>query len=223
VLDEDAHEWFSVNDPDRNQTWVFDVTFLASGWQCIWGAGCEGVYRQPAQDRLEGCCTHGAHFVDGDDVSTASNAARRLTPQQWQFSSRAAKNGFISKNRDGSVRTRIVDGACIFLNRPGFAGGAGCALHAAAMAAGERPLDWKPNVCWQLPLRRDDHTDSYGHVTTTIREWKRRDWARAGKTSTGGARRRRRPSAGRCRCGDRSPTSLLRWWGRPCTTVWRRT
>ena len=52
--------------------------------------------------------------------------------------------------------TRVVDGACIFLNRPDFPGGAGCALHRAALEAGERPLDWKPEVCWQLPLRLDD-------------------------------------------------------------------
>ena len=66
------------------------------------------------------------------------------------------------------------------MNRPGFAGGPGCALHAAALAAGDRPLDWKPNVCWQLPLRRDDATDGYGHETSTIREWKRRDWGEGG-------------------------------------------
>ena len=41
-------------------------------------------------------------------------------------------------------------------------------------------MDGKPNVCWQLPLRRDDAEDGYGHVTTTIREWKRRDWGDGG-------------------------------------------
>ena len=41
-------------------------------------------------------------------------------------------------------------------------------------------LDWKPEVCWQLPLRRIDETDQYGHVTSTIREWKRRDWGEGG-------------------------------------------
>ena len=74
----------------------------------------------------------------------------------------------------------MVDGACIFLNRPGWPGGAGCALHQAAWAADERPMDWKPDVCWQLPLRLQEHTDEHGHVTSTLREWKRRDWGEGG-------------------------------------------
>jgi hypothetical protein len=76
--------------------------------------------------------------------------------------------------------TRRVDGACIFLNRPGFEGGAGCAFHIAATEANERPLDWKPNVCWQLPLRLEYHTDTNGWVNTVVREWKRRDWGDGG-------------------------------------------
>ena len=42
-------------------------------------------------------------------------------------------------------------------------------------------MDWKPEVCWQLPLRRVDDTDVYGHVTSTVREWKRRDWGEGGQ------------------------------------------
>ena len=76
--------------------------------------------------------------------------------------------------------TRLVDDACIFLNRPGFAGGTGCALHIGALAAGERPLDWKPNVCWQVPIRLEHSTDENGHVTSRLREWKRRDWGEGG-------------------------------------------
>ncbi|MEZ5322719.1 MAG: hypothetical protein R2698_11730 [Microthrixaceae bacterium] len=49
-----------------------------------------------------------------------------------------------------------------------------------ALAAGERPLDWKPDVCWQLPLRLVGETDQNGHVTNTLREWKRRDWGDGG-------------------------------------------
>ncbi|MFZ1491572.1 MAG: hypothetical protein WAS51_16665, partial [Ilumatobacteraceae bacterium] len=67
------------------------------------------------------------------------------------------------------------------LNRPGFPGGAGCALHIAAEQAGERPLDWKPNVCWQLPLRLEHTRDDNDHLTSTLREWKRRDWGEGGE------------------------------------------
>jgi hypothetical protein len=41
-------------------------------------------------------------------------------------------------------------------------------------------MDLKPDVCWQLPLRRVESTDELGHVTSTVREWKRRDWSEGG-------------------------------------------
>jgi hypothetical protein len=107
--------------------------------------------------------------------------AARLGPDEWQFVKIANKRGGpIRVNKEGETVTRLVDDACIFLNRPGFAKGAGCALHQAALARDERPIDWKPEVCWQVPVRRVDETDSHGHVTSTVREWKRRDWGEGG-------------------------------------------
>jgi hypothetical protein len=41
-------------------------------------------------------------------------------------------------------------------------------------------MDLKPEVCWQLPLRREDDTDSTGHVTSIVRQWERRDWGNGG-------------------------------------------
>jgi hypothetical protein len=35
-------------------------------------------------------------------------------------------------------------------------------------------------VCWQLPLRLEENTDGEGHVTSILREWKRRDWGDGG-------------------------------------------
>ena len=103
-----------------------------------------------------------------------------------QFHDEAVTQGFLRPGEPERRRhaaptvTRLVDDACIFLNRPGFAGGAGCALHIAALEAGERPLDWKPNVCWQVPIRLEHSTDENGHVTSRLREWKRRDWGEGG-------------------------------------------
>ena len=102
-----------------------------------------------------------------------------------QFHAKARRGGFLrpgerGRRRRRSTVTRLVDDACIFLNRPGFAGGVGCALHIAALEAGERPLDWKPNVCWQVPLRLEHSTDENGHLTSRLREWKRRDWGEGG-------------------------------------------
>ena len=175
----DRHEWLSFDDPDEDRTWVFDVTFLMSDWTCIFGRGCQGVLTAPAPELAHGCCSYGAHFVDDDDVAAVQKFAKRLSKQQWQFKARAAK-GFLKVHKDGTRTTKLVDGACIFLNRPGFGTGAGCALHQAALVVDERPLDWKPDVCWQLPLRLQEHVDEYGHVTSTLREWKRRDWGEGG-------------------------------------------
>jgi hypothetical protein len=177
---DDLHEWVSFEDPDEDRTWVFDVTFLTSNWSCIFGAGCEGVLTGPAADLVHGCCSYGAHFVDEADEAVTMAYASRLTAEQWQHQGIADRKGATKINKAGERKTRVVDGACIFLNRPGFAGGIGCALHNGAVQAGERPLDWKPDVCWQLPLRLEEHTDAGGHVTSTLREWKRRDWGAGG-------------------------------------------
>jgi hypothetical protein len=68
----------------------------------------------------------------------------------------------------------------VFLNRPGFPGGAGCALHVAALQQDRPPLELKPNVCWQLPLRREDDVADDGHVTSTVGQWERRHWGAGG-------------------------------------------
>ncbi len=181
-MPEDLHEWVSFEDPDEERTWVVDLTFLTSRWACIYGRGCQGVLTGPAADLEQGCCSYGAHLVDEEDEANTLAHAERLTPEQWQHHAVGhRKAGPTKTNKDGEIKTRLVDGACIFLNRPGFEGGIGCALHTAAIEAGERPLDWKPQVCWQLPLRLEDHTeDGDGHVTSTLREWKRRDWGEGG-------------------------------------------
>ena len=179
-----AHDWVSFPDPEENRTWVVDVTFLLSHWRCIFGAGCQGVLTGPAPELVQGCCSYGAHFTGDEDVARVVAAAETLTGEEWQFH----KAGHKPKGRlhvlttgpAGETITRQKDGACIFLNRPGFAGGPGCALHAAAVSRGERPMDLKPDVCWQLPLRREDETDATGHVTSTLMQWDRRHWGEGG-------------------------------------------
>ena len=181
---EDVREWISFADPEEHRTWVFDVTFLRSNYRCIFGAGCKGVLDADATDLAQGCCSYGAHFVDEDDVANIVRHFVRLAPRHMQFYDDAVKAGFLDRGHedDGTEATvtRLVDDACIFLNRPGSAQGAGCALHTAALEAGERPLDWKPNVCWQVPIRLEHSTDENGHVTSRLRDWKRRDWGKGG-------------------------------------------
>ena len=181
----DVREWVSFEDPTEQRTWLFDATYLRSNYTCIYGAGCQGVLDADATEMEQGCCSYGAHFVDDDDVATVVRAFVRLEPRHMQFHAEARARGFLDAGEpaaDGThvTVTRLVDDACIFLNRPEFEGGAGCALHVAALEAGERPLDWKPNVCWQVPIRLEHSTDDNGHVTSRLRDWKRRDWGEGG-------------------------------------------
>jgi hypothetical protein len=177
----DLHEWVSFEDPDgEDRTWVFDLTFLTSPWTCIFGRGCQGVLTEPAGHLVQGCCSYGAHLQDDADRRNLRRHARRLTAEQWQHRPSSAREPLTAVNADGEELTRLVDDACIFLNRPGFAGGPGCALHVGALAAGERPMDWKPQVCWQVPLRLEERRDDSGHLVSTLREWKRRDWGEGG-------------------------------------------
>jgi hypothetical protein len=139
------------------------------------------VFTEPAPELEHGCCTYGAHFTGRDDRERVQARIDELTSAEWQLADVADEQGGpIQQGNDGEWVTRTVDDACIMLNRPDHPGGAGCALHQAALARGERPLDWKPDVCWQLPLHLDDATDDNGHQTFFLREWKRRDWGEGG-------------------------------------------
>jgi hypothetical protein len=173
-------EWVSFEDESELRTWVFDVTFLLSHWSCIFGRGCQGVLTGPAPELAQGCCSYGAHFTDEEDVARIERAATTLGAEHWQFRTEGRRRGVVKTTRAGERVTRMVQGACIFLNRPGFAAGPGCALHHAALARGERPMDLKPDVCWQLPLRREDREEGDGRVTSTISEWGRANWGAGG-------------------------------------------
>src|SRR6516162_7112101 len=120
---DDTREWISFEDEDEERTWIFDATFLSSNWTCIFGNGCQGVLTGPAPELVQGCCSYGAHFIDDEDVATVEATAARLTDEQWQHRRKARRNGFFRTEPDGTRITRLVDGACIFLNRPGFPAG----------------------------------------------------------------------------------------------------
>src|SRR5579863_4654353 len=134
---EGTHEWMSFPDPDDERTWLFDVTFLESNWTCIFGRGCQGVMTGPAPELEEGCCSYGAHFTGPKDARRVEAVAATLTPEQWQFHGKArpkrgTRPNIVVKSKSGELTTRLVKDACIFLNRPGFPAGPGCALHQVA-------------------------------------------------------------------------------------------
>ena len=165
---------------DGTTTWRFDAGFLRSNWTCIWGRGCLGILPEPSPDLGHGCCSVGAEFEDEDEARLIGALGATLSPERFQYHGEARSGGVYSD--DARRNTRVIDGACIFLNRSGFAGGAGCALHLAAIDEGERPVDWKPAVCWQLPVKVDWAVADSGTEVATVRPWARSDWGDEGAT-----------------------------------------
>ena len=155
-------------------------SFFQSNWTCIWGRGCQGILDEPAPELGEGCCSVGAELTDVNEALNIDAFAAILQPERFQYHEAALVGGVFA---DGArTNTRVVDGACIFLNRPGFPGGAGCALHLAALDWDESPTDWKPSVCWQLPIRVDWELIDHNREVATVRRWSRADWGAEGET-----------------------------------------
>ena len=175
-------EHWEIDDGDT--VWRFERSFLTSNWTCIWGRGCLGIGTEPAEHLGLGCCSMGAELDGLDEARNVAALAATIGPELFQHHSIAATEGVFTD--DTCTNTRVVDGACIFLNRQGFIGGAGCALHLAAIAADEPPMDWKPSVCWQLPIKVDWEPAEPGTTTAvevaTVRGWQRRDWGNDGET-----------------------------------------
>lgn len=168
-----------IVDPVDGTRWTVDLEFLGSNWHCLWGEGCKGILDEPAEALMQGCCSVGAEMLDTDEAMLVAALAPTLDPARFQRHAEAAEGGVFSDETRSN--TRVVDGACIFFNRPGFAGGVGCALHLTAVDAEEPPMEWKPEVCWQLPLRIDRDRDEHGE-TATLRRWSRADWGTEGET-----------------------------------------
>lgn len=117
-----ARVWVEFDDPATpGQRFRCDLTWLTSNWRCTFGGGCAGIYADRPHD---GCCTLGAHFTDDDDVERVAAAVDALTPRDWQRHPGKASDRtvWLEYDADGSRKTRVVDGGCVFLNQPGFTG-----------------------------------------------------------------------------------------------------
>ncbi len=165
---------------DGDTLWRFDREFLSSNWTCIWGRGCHGIADEKHADLNRGCCSLGAELDGEEESMMLSASAAALTPKNFQHHGLAGSEGIFGNVE--RTNTRVVDGACIFLNRPGFGGGEGCALHLGAVAVDESPMDWKPSVCWQLPIKVDWEMRSDDVEVATVRGWTRKDWGTDGDT-----------------------------------------
>lgn len=181
-----ARTWVEFADPataDDQTPQVFrcDLTWLTSSWTCIFGRGCKGIY-EDAPDA--GCCTLGAHFTEKADYRHVKDVVAGLTPATWQRHAEGTGKRGWTEREDGERKTRVVDGACIFFNSRDFPGGYGCAFHHEAARRGVPFHTLKPEVCWQLPLRRSYRTverpDGTSYLEASIGEYDRRGWGPGG-------------------------------------------
>ena len=180
-------EWLEFTDPaDENHVIRADLPWLLSRWTCIFARGCHGIV---ASQAAHGCCSHGAFFTDSDDEKRVKAAVKRLTPLTWQRHRHRFSNWTEMDTIDGETparrtATRDEGGPCVFLNDADFVGGGGCALHAQALRDGVHPLTYKPDVCWQLPVRREQdwtkRPDGTKYLLSTLTEFDRRGWGPGG-------------------------------------------
>jgi hypothetical protein len=172
-------EWATFIDPRDASTWQIDLTFLSSGWRCIFGSGCKGIHG----DAAVGCCSSGV-FVKSDkddeegeeDFKLLKKRVKQLTDEDWDLRPRYRKSWWKERGKgSGSKHTKVTDGACVFANRGnGPSGTTGCAFHVAALRRGEDPIDWKPWVCGLVPFAIDHDDDNQHH---TLRAYEHeRDW-----------------------------------------------
>ncbi|MDY3128059.1 MAG: hypothetical protein SOW59_08070 [Corynebacterium sp.] len=196
-------EWLEFIDPrDPLHTFSIDLTWLESHYSCQFGTErCLGI---DANNPAVGCCGHGAYMADEIDRDQLYDAVAAMPQKFWQLRPEGVDEFLAAEDPlelepwlvwdeldgdDGepepALKTPIVDGACIFANRPGWPTGPGCALHQWALADARDLTVVKPEVCWQLPIRRhedwEERADGQEILRTIISEYDRRGWGNGGE------------------------------------------
>ncbi|MDO5031940.1 hypothetical protein [Corynebacterium sp.] len=196
-------EWFEFTDPDDPEhVFSVDLTWLESHYSCQFGTpACHGIDKQQPD---VGCCVHGAYMADETDREQLYDAVTRMPARFWQLRPAGVDEYLAAEDptelepwlewdeldgEDGepepALKTPVVGGACIFANRTGWQTGPGCAIHQWAIAEGEELTVVKPEVCWQLPIRRhedyEERTDGQEILRTVIGEYDRRGWGNGGE------------------------------------------
>ena len=187
-----VRDWVEFENPaNPEEIFKCDLTWLTSYWQCIYGNGCCGI---DADKPDAGCCSDGAYYAGKEDEKRVFEAAKKLTRADWQFYDQARPKKVGGKLQiteiglDKDRKTKKIKDSCIFLNRvgyeaPGYTGSFGCALHHLALKEQVHFVDTKPDICWQLPIRRSWETREYGDEEITvvvIGEYTRTAWGEGG-------------------------------------------
>lgn len=208
-------EWFEFAHPDDpDHIITCDLTWLMSTYSCAFGtANCPGIDSKNPDVGCCGhgafLCDEDdrERLVDVVKQMEADSNATPNSPRWWQNRPDSVSEWFATRDDDlteplepwlvwdelddengepePALKTKVIDGACIFANRAGWHSGAGCALHQWAAAHGIDHVEAKPDVCWQLPLRRledwEERPDGEEILRTTITEYDRRGWGNGGE------------------------------------------
>ena len=149
-------DWFEFTHPeDPLHVFSCDLTWLESHWGCGFGTpACRGI---DSTSPSVGCCNHGAFMCDEEDREQLLDAVRRMPARYWQLRPTGVDTHLEPEelepwlewdelDDEPALRTKVVDGACIFANRDG----SGCALHQWGVDNGEDLTVVKPEVCWRI-------------------------------------------------------------------------
>jgi hypothetical protein len=180
-----SRDWFEFPDPlNPRQIFKCDLTWLTSNWNCVFGTGCKGIDNNFPD---HGCCSDGAYYHGANDEKRVTKAAKRLSKEMWQNYEIARKSKSFKITEiglDKERKTRKVNKTCIFFNEKSFSEEYfGCALHHLANKEQVHYLETKPDICWQLPLRRSWETRDVGdnkYSVVVIGEYTREAWGAGG-------------------------------------------
>lgn len=180
MIIEGTTEFVTFKDQD-DHLWTFDVGWMLSTWRCTYGEGCPGAFGQGNT----GCCDIGFSFESAERAGIEANIAK-LTPETWDNHEKWATKRWWYKRDDGDDDYNskvVIDGKRVDPDTPGATcvfnnvkSGTGCAFHHAALQAGESPLDWKPDVCWMVPMsvEHEDEETFVGPMKNL--HWGQEEW-----------------------------------------------
>lgn len=104
--------------------------------------------------------------------------------QNYLIARNGSKFSVVEQGLDNDPKTRKVKNTCIFFNGSDFDEQYfGCALHHLAEREGRNFLETKPDICWQLPLRRSWEIRENGdskYSVIVIGEYTREAWGEGG-------------------------------------------
>ena len=87
-----------------------DLTWLTSRYTCIFGQGCQGIYKTSPD---VGCCTLGAHFADKDDETRVAtyvgSSTRRCGSSGPRQGKKVKKSDWVDVDEDGERKTMVVE------------------------------------------------------------------------------------------------------------------